>query len=194
MTPPKDIPTLTSTQLLTALSHATRAHLLKVLSERTDTPRNLAQELDCPIRHVEYHLGILEGLGCVELVNTERSPGGKVIGHHYRALKRFWFDRRSWAEVDPQKQPAFTMDILRLMGEDQTRALLAGMIDKGENHISRTPAIVDEIGYEDMLTLLTDTLDRIAEIQSESAERLQEGGTPIATKVHIVQFLSPDAL
>lgn len=190
----KDLPSLTSSQLLTALKHATRGHLLKVLSERTETPGNLAEELGRPVRHVEYHLGVLESLGCVELVDTERSPGGKLIGHHYRALKRIWFDRDSWAKIDPQTQPAITMDILRQMGEDLTRALLAGKIDEGGNHISRTPAILDETGYEELIVLLSSTLTRVAEIQIESAERLQDGGKQIATKVHIIQFISPDAL
>ena len=78
-------PALSNRQLLTALSHPTRTHLLMTLSERIETPKNLAGELGCPIRHVEYHLGVLEDLSCVELVKTEESPGGKVLAHYYRA-------------------------------------------------------------------------------------------------------------
>lgn len=84
------------------------------------------------------------------------------------------------------------MGILGAMSEDTTRALLAGTIDKGENHISRTPAIMDEVSYEQLLVLLNDTLERIIELQAEAANRLEEGGTPILTKVHLVQFISPD--
>jgi DNA-binding transcriptional ArsR family regulator len=186
-------PNLTNSQLLTAVSHRTRAQLLKILNERTETPKNLAKELGCAIRHVEYHLGVLEGLGCVELVKTDKSPGGKVIAHHYRALKRFWLDRDAWVSLDPKEQPGVTTDILRLMGEDMARALVADTIDEGGNHISRTPLLLDAAGYEALIALLSDTLDQVVTIQVEAGERLEEDeSTPIFTKVHIVQFISPD--
>lgn len=185
-------PTLSHPQLLAALSHPTRTHLLGILNERTETPRNLAEELDCPIRHVSYHLKTLEDLGFVELVKTERSAGGRVIGHYYRATERPWFDREAWAAVESEKQPGITMKILGLMSEDITKALLAATMDDGENHISRTPAILDEPGYEQLLVTLNDTLERVIEIQAESANRLEQGGRPILTKVHLVQFISPD--
>lgn len=190
--PSQPPPTLTNPQLLTALSHPTRAELLKILSERTETPKNLALELKCPIRHVSYHLEVLKNLGCVELKETEISPGGRVIAHHYRALKRFWFDREAWRSIDPTRQPAITMDILRLMGEDLTQALQGGTIDSGENHISRTPAALDQTGYEELIELLNETLEKVVEIQAESANRLENDSEPIFTKVHLVQFISPD--
>lgn len=190
--PARRPPTLTNPQLLVALSHRTRTDLLTILNERTETPKNLASGLGCSVRHVEYHLGILEDLDCVELVRTEESPGGKVIAHYYRATERPWFDREAWGAVDSKEQPGITMGILGAMSEDTTRALLAGTIDKGENHISRTPAIMDEVSYEQLLVLLNDTLERIIELQAEAANRLEEGGTPILTKVHLVQFISPD--
>lgn len=185
-------PTLSNPQLLAALSHPTRTHLLTILNERTETPKNLAAALGCEIKHVAYHLKILEELGCIELVNTEESSGGKVIAHHYRAIQRPWFDREAWAKVEMKEQPGITTKILGLMNEDLAGALLGGTIDKGENHISRTPAVVDAIGYEDALKLLNDTLERMIEIQAESANRLQDGGEPILIKVHLVQFISPD--
>lgn len=189
---PKRPPTLSNPQLLAALSHPTRMHLLKILNERTESPKNLARELDCEIKHVSYHLKTLEELGCVELVRTKESPGGKVLGHYYRATERSWFDREAWGAVDPNEQPGITMEILGMMNEDLTSALLGGTMDEGENHISRTPTIVDDVGYEQLLVLLNDTLERVIEIQGESANRLQDGGTPILTKVHLVQFISPE--
>jgi DNA-binding transcriptional ArsR family regulator len=183
---------LDNSQLLKALSHPTRSLLLKALSERSETPKNLARELGRSIRHVEYHLGILEKLECVQLVKTDRTSGGKVIAHHYRAVEWLWLDRDSWQEVDPQEQPAVTMTILRSMSEDLSQALLAGTIDEGENHISRTPVVLDAAGYEQLITLLTDTLDRVVELEAESADRLEAGAEQITTTVHLVQFISPD--
>lgn len=190
--PTKRPATLSHPQLLAALKHPTRSHLLTILNERTETPKQLAEELGRSIRHVTYHLKVLEDLACIELVKTEESAGGKVIAHYYRAIERPWFDREAWKQVESTHQPGITTGILASMSEDLTRALLSGTIDDRENHISRTPAVVDEIGYERLLVLLNDTLEEVIEIQAESANRLEDGGTPILTKVHIVQFLSPD--
>lgn len=185
-------PTLTNSQLLTALSHPTRTALLQILQESTKTPKDLAQELGCAIRHVEYHLGILEKLGCINRVKTERTPGGKVIAHHYHAPELLWFDRDSWKVLDSEKRPGITTNALRLMDDDMRQALLAGTIDEGENHISRTPLRLDAAGYEDLVAVLAETLDRVVEIQAEAQDRLESDATPILTKVHIVQFISPD--
>lgn len=184
--------TLGNAQLYKALSHPTRSRLLQTLATRTETPKNLAEELGCSIRHVEYHLGVLEKLACVELVKTERSPGGKVIAHHYRALEWLWFDRESWRAVDLQDQPAITTEILQSMSEDLSRALLAGTIDEGDNHISRTRLLLDAVGYEQLINLLASTLERAIEIETESVDRLEDGGEQVMTTVHIVQFISPD--
>lgn len=192
MTKKNDTPPLLDPRLVRALGHPTRTHLLMTLSDRIETPKNLANELRCPIRHVAYHLGILEDLGCVELVRTEESPGGKVIAHYYRATERLWFDREAWQVVGDAGRPNITMGILGTMSEDLTKAVLADTIDEGENHISRTPAILDEVGYEELLVLLNDTLERVIDIQTESANRLKDGGKEIMTKIHLVQFISPD--
>jgi len=189
---PKQAPALSNPQLLTALNHRTRVFLLKTLNERIDTPKNLAAELGRSIRHVEYHLKTLEELGCVELVKTDKSPGGKIIAHHYRSIQRLWFDRDAWRGVNEKDRPGITMDVLGLMSEDITKALLADTIDQRENHMSRTPAVLDETGYEQLLETLNDALERVIEIQAESANRLEQGGKQILTKVHLVQFVSPD--
>ena len=183
---------LDNSQLFKALSHPTRTNLMKALSERSETPKNLAQELGCSIRHIEYHLSVLEKLSCVELVKTETSPGGKVLAHHYRSLDWLWFDRENWPEVDPRNQPPITMGILRSMSDDLAQALLAGTIDEGGNHISRTRLVLDAVGYEQLLILLEEILNGLKQIRAESSERLEEGDEQISTTVHITQFISPE--
>lgn len=188
------LPTLANPQLISALAHPTRVHALKVLTERTASPGEIAKELERSVRHVTYHLDRLEQLGCVELVGTEKAHGGGVLMKRYRAIQRPWFDRESWSQVDSEDQPGITSAILAGMNEDINKAITGGTINEAENHISRTPMVVDPESYEELLGLLSDTLEEMVAIQDRANERLStRGDEAIQTKVHLIQFVSPAA-
>ena len=93
-------PALVNPQLAAALAHPTRAHALAVLFQRPASPRELAEELDLPTRHVAYHVKRLEELGCVELAQAKPVGGGRVVEHIYRATQRPYFDADGWEQVD----------------------------------------------------------------------------------------------
>jgi DNA-binding transcriptional ArsR family regulator len=186
-------PTLTNPQLISALTHPTRVHALTVLNERSASPAELARELDRSVRHVTYHLERLEKLGCVELVGIEKAHGGGVVVKRYRAIQRPWFDREAWAQIDSEEQPGITSAILANMNEDIAKAITGGTINEGDNHISRTPMVLDEESYEELIALLAETLDRMLEIQEGASDRLAgEDAAAILTKVHLIQFISPE--
>ncbi len=186
-------PTLANPQLISALTHPTRVHALTVLNERSASPGEIAKELDCSVRHVTYHLERLEKLGCVELVGTEKAHGGGVVVKRYRATQRPWFDREAWTQVDTDDQPGVTSSILANMNEDITRAMTGGTINEGGNHISRTPMAVDAESYEELVELLNETLEGMLAIQEKATNRLNgEHQEVILTKVHLIQFISPE--
>jgi DNA-binding transcriptional ArsR family regulator len=186
-------PTLANPQLISALAHPTRVHALTVLNERSATPGEIAKELDRSVRHVAYHLERLERLGCVELVGTEEAHGGAVMAKRYRAIQRPWFDREAWTQVDTADQPGVTSAILANMSEDISKAITGGTINDGENHISRTPMVLDPESYEELLELLGETLERMLTLQEKATNRLSGGlEDAILTKVHLIQLISPD--
>jgi predicted ArsR family transcriptional regulator len=184
-------PHLTEPQMIKAVAHATRVHLLTVLNERAASPRELAAELERPLRHACYHLEKLEELGCVELVETKEVWGGRTTEHFYRALQRPWFDREAWKQVDPKDQPGVTSSIMAHINEDIAVAIKAGTLNGENNHISRTPMVVDEESYEELVELMNSTLEEAVAIQERATNRLEAGGKSILTKVHLIQFESP---
>jgi len=185
-------PHLTEPQLIKAVGHATRVHILTVLNERSASPKELATELDRSVRHVCYHLERLEALECVELVETKEVWGGRTSQNFYRALKRPWFNREAWKQIDTEDKPGITSSILANINEDIAIAIKAGTLDGPTNHISRTPMVVDEESYEELLVLLNSTLEGVLAIQELASNRLQAGGKATLTKVHLIQFDSPD--
>jgi DNA-binding transcriptional ArsR family regulator len=177
--------------LAKALAHPLRVQLLGILNERVASPNQLAKELLEPLGNVSYHVKVLLDYGCVELVKNEARRG--AIEHFYRALKRPFFSDREWMTLPLSAQHGISNKLLELIGQDASEALAAGTLgEREDSHLSRTPMVVDEQGWQDVATLLKETLDRVLEIQAEAGGRLAEaGGEGVNTKVEIMHFASP---
>jgi len=89
--------------LAKALSHSVRAQALTLLSERTASPKEIADELDQKLTNVSYHVRVLEELGLIELVEEESIRGS--VAHFYKALQQDVFrtplllDEDGWRRV-----------------------------------------------------------------------------------------------
>lgn len=188
----KPPPRLVVPELSKALRHPTRSHALTVLNERVASPKEIAQELDRSIRHVSYHLEVLQKLGCVELVRTEPVRGGRVVEHFYKATKRAWLDRESWMLLDKADQQRVTSALMELVSSDIEEAMFGGTFeDPPDNHLSRTPMHVDHAGWEEIRTLLDATAEELVEIQARIANRSNPDTELTPVKVEILHFRSP---
>lgn len=70
-------------RLAKALSSDLRAHILKLIVAREQSPKSIAEELGVDLRGVAYHVRVLKRLECVELVGTKPRRG--AVEHTYRA-------------------------------------------------------------------------------------------------------------
>ena len=65
--------------------------------------------------------------------------------------------------------------------------------EEEDRHLSRTPLVIDQQGWDEVSKLLSETLDRVFEIQSEASERLTKSGEKsMLSKVELLHFRSPD--
>src|SRR5215218_1133634 len=83
--------------LAKALSHSVRAQALTLLTSRTASPKEIADELDQKLTTVSYHVRVLERLGLIELVEEESIRGS--VAHFYRAVEQDVFANPSWASL-----------------------------------------------------------------------------------------------
>ena len=188
-------PRLVNPQLAAALAHPTRAHALTVLSQHPASPRELAEELGVPTRHVAYHIKRLEELGCVELAQSKPVRGGRVVEHVYRATQRSYFDADSWERLTDQQKRGVVTTYLRLSSEDVNEAILAGTIyEPDDNHISRTVMSVDQQGWQELIEVLDSAVGEVLEVQARIAERTAGQGDPemMLAKVLILHFRAPE--
>jgi predicted ArsR family transcriptional regulator len=162
-----------------------------VLTDRTASPKELAEEMDEPLNNVTYHVNVLVDTGMIEL--ARRDTTGRSIEHFYRATRRAWFTREEWKQIEGPKS-GVTAVIMGLMSEEVSRSVLANTFDKEENHISRTPIDLDAAGYSELSDLLNDLLEiGIFGIKERVAARMAENPSAetVQSVVNILQFDLP---
>jgi DNA-binding transcriptional ArsR family regulator len=180
-------------RLAKALSHPLRAHVLAILNERVASPNQIANELDEPLGNVSYHVKALADMGCIELVNTQPRRG--AIEHFYRAVVRPFFSEKDWKRLPPSARQGISDATLQQIWEDTSDALDAGTFDgRTDRHLSRSRLVLDETGWEQVNELLAETMNRIGEIESESAKRRSSNGEGgFSTKMVMMHFESSGA-
>ena len=182
-------------RLIKALSHPLREQILAKLNQRVASPNQLAQELGEGLSQVSYHVKVLRDYECIELVKTEPRRG--AVEHFYRGIKRVFFQDEEWKQLPPSVQGSISTNVLQTLVDQAVEAMEAETFDRrADRHLSRTPVVVDEQGWEDLSSLFADTLERVLDIQAESSGRLAETGEEgISAVTAIMSFesLSPEA-
>jgi predicted ArsR family transcriptional regulator len=175
-----------------AFAHPLRVQILIILNEKVASPNMLAQQLDQSLNLVAYHVRVLEKYDCIELVDTKQRRG--ATEHFYRATRRQFLTDTEWARLPESLRPGLSGAMLKTAFDDVEEAIDKGTFDElDDRHLSRTPMVVDEKGWDEAAELLAGTLDRLLEIQAESTERLgQSGDEGMHSKVVILHFKSPD--
>jgi DNA-binding transcriptional ArsR family regulator len=174
--------------LVKALSHPLRWQILRMLNEGTSTPAGIARRLGVRTENVSYHVRVLSELGVIELVKT--TPVRGALEHHYRATRR--------AEVGDAESEAMPDEVRRDMVQGIVREVIHDLIRIGASdqsyrradvHFSQVPLRLDEEGYREISDLLSQTLDRVMEIQAESLGRMAGDETnEVRTEVAMMHF------
>jgi len=178
-------------RLVRAMGHQVRVQALIILNERVASPNEISKELGESVGHVSYHIKVLKECECIELVDT--APRRGAMEHYYRATDRAFFDAKEWAALPDSIRPGLSSSGLKTVFNDAASALLAGTFDKRiDRHLSWTPMIVDEEGWDDLKDGLEAMLEKVIEIQASSAARLAKAdaaGVPVT--VAMMGFEAP---
>jgi DNA-binding transcriptional ArsR family regulator len=190
------LPILISPQLVKACAHPTRLRLLTILKERTASPSELAVATGEALNNVSYHIKKLAQLGCIELVRVESVKGDRVVQRFYRATVRPYVDAEDWDAMNDSEKHAVWTTLMLMVNEDLSEAMASGTFyDPDDNHLSRTPMVVDAEGWEEIIFLLDDVaLERLPAIQENVYARAKDGEAKrMNVRVEILHFRSPDS-
>jgi len=171
----KDKATGVDQKLVKALAHPLRVEILTILNERMASPNELSKELDEGLSQVSYHVKVLKDFDCIEMVKTEPRRG--AVEHYYRATSRAYLTDRDWRNLPNSIKPGLSAAGLKMIVDDVVGAVNGGTFNaRDDAHMSWTPGVVDQQGWEESVDLVNDTLTQIIEIHADSAKRLAKSG------------------
>ena len=180
-------------KLVKALAHPLRVEILTILNERMASPNELSKELDEGLSQVSYHVKVLKDFECIEMVKTEPRRG--AVEHYYRATARAFLTDKDWRSLPDSVKPGVSASSIRMIIDNVFGALKVGTFDSREDrHISWTPGVVDEQGWDELVDLINDTLAKIIKIHAASAKRLAKSGEKgIPVNVVLLNYETPAA-
>ncbi|HEY6729562.1 MAG TPA: winged helix-turn-helix domain-containing protein [Solirubrobacterales bacterium] len=172
---------------LKALSHPLRAKILRILSEREASPKELAREVGTSLGNASYHAKYLVELDCAELVREEKVRG--AMEHFYRATERSLIGTGEWDEMNRAEALSHLAETMELFLEDFLASEKAKIVGHDrEFHLTRTPMTVDQEGLGEILEIFEQTRLKVAEVERRSAER-SGGGRGESIRVSSLQGL-----
>lgn len=156
------------------LGHRGRVKILSILNERVASPKELEQVVDEGLSQISYHIRVLREEGFIEQERTEQRRG--AIEHYYRATQRALLPADAWENLSPSMMEGISVGILREFFEDAEASMKAGIFDDPTSHLSWTPLVLDEEGWNRVAEILKNTMDEVFDVQVETSERMAEKG------------------
>lgn len=161
---------ITDPALAKALAHPLRTRILAVLENRTASPSEIAEELDAPLGVVSYHVRRLHALRFLKLV--KRVPRRGAVEHYYTTIAGPTITNAAWRSTPTIVKQAMVNAALTEIASSVTAAAESGGFEAGEAHLSRSPMIVDQQGWEELAQELDGLVARIQGIEADSQKRL----------------------
>jgi DNA-binding transcriptional ArsR family regulator len=165
----------TTENRIKAMGHPVRAAVLRILTERTSSPAEMARELDEELSNVSYHTKQLVEFECAELVSTRPVRG--ALEHFYRATERHLVDTDEWDDLDPVMAEDLVCEFMQMILDDFVASARAQLIGGDKDfHLTRTLMVLDEEGLQEALEAHERARLEVVEIQNRSAERMVKSG------------------
>lgn len=161
---------ISDASIVKALAHPIRVRILGILEHRVASPSELATELDASLGLVSYHVRTLERLGVIKLAREARRRG--AIEHYYRVVERARITDRAWASAPDVVKRATLAAHLDHVATHVNAAASHGGFDLPNVHLTRTPLTLDSEGFDEVAQELSGLLERVRDIEKQSARRL----------------------
>lgn len=174
--------------MMKALSHPVRARALTVLNERVASPSELAAEQKEAVGYVAYHVRVLRELELIELVNSRQVRG--ATEHFYRGTIKPYLSDDFWEQLPKDARRGVSVAGLDVLNEAIRQAFQAGTFDaRVDRHLSNLSVSLDEQGWREASSLLTECLKGLIQISAEAEGR--KGKPAMRATFGLMGFESP---
>lgn len=176
-----------------------RNQILAIFSERRGSATELSEELGLDFGEVNYEIQALRKAKLLRKVGERKRGNTSEI--FYVATARAYIDPSEWPDVADPIQAGLRASLLQNIYVDAVTAVSEETYDSLEDedgyasaHMSWTPMIVDQKGWNDLIALLLETLEEVINIQAESGERLiAEDAEGVCCTASMLGFASANA-
>lgn len=167
------------------LANSMRIQILTILNERANSTTRIAAELGVDYGDVAYEVEVLRDMGRIEIVDEVKRRGAMEI--FYKATARAHLDEYEWPVIPASVKGGMRASLLQSIMDDAILAIHEETYDSVDAaHMSWTPMILDEKGWEELVEVLRKALDDALSIQERAADRLTEQdaeGTPCTVSI-----------
>lgn len=166
-----------------------RIDMLRILSERPATPRELAEALGEDPGYVLDHVVELWADNCIEVV-AEEEAGGDEADRRYRTTPPFFVDDWEAQELSRADRERLSVAVLQSIVTETLAAQRSGSLDsRTDSHLSYKALKLDDRGWREFVALLLRTLKEAETIEESSRDRLGlAGGEAIEAVVALMGF------
>jgi len=172
---------------LKALGHPLRIQMLGVLRERPHTRSELARRLGVDAPQVAYHARKLETLALI--TGLPRADGSSDRIYQLVAFPQFTDE--AWEQTPSVARHALAAAMLNQMHATAVAAIPHGGFDRGNMHITRTSATVDDETWDAMARELSETLARLDALCEQGRQRVKDGAEPVNATVQMLLYTTP---
>ncbi|HEV2811939.1 MAG TPA: hypothetical protein VGW10_01700 [Solirubrobacteraceae bacterium] len=185
---PSPPPTTPAAQLPEPLRDALAVQVFSALTAPVvdGTPTAIAQFIGATVDEVMERLDLLQRHDLAEPVTGSTGPEAA-----YRATRDALVTDEEWALIPVAGRRRLFAAALEVIEERTWTAMARGGFDADDVHVSWVPADLDRQGYEDVVRVTAEALDRIRDIQAAVVQRRAEGasdGESVKTDLMLLHF------
>ena len=157
-----------------ALDHVLRQHILLAAVVGEVSPNELSKALDEGLSQVSYHVKVLRDDcdGMIELTRTVPRRG--AVEHYYRASEKTLFPAKAWRHLKKGLRSVVAGGQASDLFNDLAEALKAGKLKGDQDHIVRTPLVLDPEGLRNVRAIAAQATKAVESEQRAAAKRMKK--------------------
>jgi len=165
---------LVDPRLIKALAHVLRQHILLAAVQREVSPCELSDALGEGLSQVSYHVKVLRD-DCDGMIETTRTePRRGAIEHYYRATEKTLLPAKAWRKVKKGLRAVVGAGQASDLFDDLAEALKAGKLQGTQDHISRTPLVLDAEGKRNVKAIAERATKEVEDEQQAVSKRMEK--------------------
>jgi DNA-binding transcriptional ArsR family regulator len=171
----RDLPALVDLQLVRALDHILRQHMLLAAVQGEVSPKRLSKALGEGLSQVSYHMKVLRD-DCELIERTRTVPRRGAVENYYRATEKTLLPAKTWRRLKKGLRAVVGARQASDLFNDLAEALKAGKLQGAHDFIARTPLVLDAEGKRNVKAIAERATREVEDEQQATSKRMEGGG------------------